>query len=136
MNRLPDWRARLYKTISTYEQKPFQYGFCDCAIFGSDIIQAITGDDPAQHFRGRYKTKIGGLRAIRKAGFRDQADYLEKTFETIHPAFAQVGDLGLIDTEEGPAIVVVLGAFAAGLGSDGLVRFQISEITKAFKVGG
>lgn len=135
MQRLPDWRSRLHVTIAGVETQPFEYGKNDCALFGASIVFALTGTDPAEAFRGRYKTKLGGVRAIRKAGFKDQLDFLEKTFAEIHPAFAQVGDLGLVDTADGPAVVAILGPLAAGVGPEGLTRFEVSKITKAFRVG-
>ncbi len=135
MKRLNDWLTRLHKVIADTEGKPFQYGVNDCALFGASIVNACLGFDPAETYRGRYKTKIGGIRAIRKSGYQDQIDYVEKTFSQTPILFSREGDLGLVETEEGPAIVALLGSFAAGVSKTGLIRFPIGEVKIAFRVG-
>jgi len=41
--RLDNWELNLYEVLHKYEGKSFQYGTCDCAHFGGEIIKAVTG---------------------------------------------------------------------------------------------
>ena len=51
-----DWRARLHKEVERWRRRPYRLGRADCALFVADCIRAMTGDDPAAAFRGRYGT--------------------------------------------------------------------------------
>lgn len=136
MNRLNNWRSRIQDLIDARENLSFEYGVNDCALFGADIVEAITGEDHAKEFRGKYKTKIGGLRAIRKAGYADQIEFVEKNFKEIPNAFASFGDIGFIQTNDGLAICLICGNVVLSLGDTGLVRSNIFSVVKSFRVGG
>lgn len=136
IKRLPDWRARLFSLVEQKENEPFAYGTNDCSTFGADVVNALTGVDPAAQFRGKYKTKLGGIRAIRKAGYQDQIDFLEKNYTEIAPAFATVGDIGITSnaTGDGVALCVVMGNFSIGVSEQGISRFSNSELIRVFKI--
>ena len=134
--RLPDWRSRLYQLIAEYESVPFEFGSNDCALWAGRVVNAVTGDDVFSEYVGRYKTATGGYRAFKKAtGFASHIEYVKSTLELEQNAFAQAGDLGFVETDEGQAIVVLLGSFAAGIGEAGLVRYPIENVTDCFKLG-
>lgn len=137
MNRLPDWQSRLQKIIDDYEAVPFEYGSFDCAIFAGLIVHAQTGDDFHSQFVGKYKTKIGGFRHFKKVtGFRSHIEFIQRKFKEVPAPFAQVGNIGIIKTSEGPAIVIIAGQFCIGLNEAGLVRLPIEEVKKCFRVEG
>lgn len=131
MTRLPNWRSRLHAVISEKENAEFKYGKNDCCLFGADIILALTDNDLAADYRGKYRTLSGGTRLIRKDGFKTHIDLIQKSFDEIPVSLSREGDIGLV----GPAVVVLLGTFAVGLGENGIVRFQIEEVQKAFSIG-
>jgi len=134
--RLPDWRSRLYQLIAEYESVPFEFGSNDCALWAGRVVKAVTGDDVCAEYIGRYKTAIGGYRAFKKAtGFASHIEYVESALEQVPSSFAQAGDLGFVETDQGRAIVVLLGSFAAGIGQAGIVRYQLENITDCFKLG-
>lgn len=138
--RLPNYQSNLHSLIARWEARPFAWGSADCAIFGADAIQALTGDDPAASYRGKYKTLAGGLRAIRKSGFNDQIDYLSKTFSQIPLSMATMGDLAVIETDligpngMGQSVALIAGQFVIGLGPDGLVRLPIDVVKNVYRV--
>lgn len=134
MTRLPDWEARLAAYLASVAGLPHAYGSHDCALHAANAVIALTDEDPAARFRGRYSTQIGSLRALRRYG----EGTLEATFDAAFPeipcAFAQRGDIVLRDGSVG----VCLGGDAAFVGEEGglpgLVRFPRREWAKAWAV--
>lgn len=47
---------------------PLVYGVNDCCMTLADVILAAGGPDLMEPYRGRYKTRLGFVRAFRKAG--------------------------------------------------------------------
>lgn len=133
--RVSDWYSRLFNLIVEKEQQPFKFGENDCTLFGADVVFALTGVDLAAEYRGKYRSLKGGMKLLKADGYTSNVDYLEKNFVETSPAFANAGDLCLINTEEGEAIAVIIGTVAAGIGPNGLIRFPLDQITKTFKVG-
>lgn len=138
--RLPNYQANLHSLIAQWEARPFAWGVSDCAIFGADVVKAVTGNDPAASYRGKYKTLGGGLRAVRKAGFKDQIDYLNKTFSQVPLSMAVMGDLAVIETDligpngMGNSVALIAGPFVIGVGPNGLVRLPIDVAKKVYRV--
>lgn len=134
MQRLPDYVSRLFDLIAIKENAAFDYGKNDCTLFGADVVLAQTGIDLAANYRGKYRTRTGGYRILKREGYVSHVNILEKHFEEIPVALAQIGDLGVVETETGISIVVILGRIAAGLSESGLVRFDVFECKRAFKL--
>lgn len=53
---------------------PIVYGVNDCCMTLADVILAAGGPDLMASYRGRYRTRLGFVRAIRKAGHATLAD--------------------------------------------------------------
>lgn len=126
--RYHDWRSRLSAYLYEIAHKPFVWGEHDCALFAAGAVQAMTGQDFAANYRGRYKTFRGGLRHLRKAGFADHAAFAVSLFEEVPPASAHVGDVAAVEIEGGIALGVVQGQRIyvlrpdeAGIGTVGLL---------------
>lgn len=134
MQRLPNYRANLLDLIAAKETEPFAYGKNDCSLFASDCVYAQTEIDLVAEHRGRYRTMAGGIRRLKEAGYTSHVDFLEKNFGEVPVAFAQFGDLGIVETDMGPAIVVMLGAIAAGINETGLVKFDVFFCKRAFAI--
>jgi hypothetical protein len=102
MDRLPDWPALLARHILEATDRAFEWGRHDCSVFAADGILAITGRDPIARARGRYaceKRAAVILREIGGGGLPEAADHLMSGLGAplVHPAFAQRGDLVLIN---------------------------------------
>lgn len=132
--RLPDWKSRLIAFVSDAARTPFQPGVHDCALFSAGAVLAMTGVDYAANWRGRYTTLTGGLRVLRKAGFADHIDLAARTFDEVHPAFADLGDLAVIPTPEGDVLGVVQGEMIYGLNKGGIAYTPRVRATRAFRV--
>lgn len=102
MPRFPDWPALLARHILDATDRVFEWGRHDCCVFAADGVRTITGRDPIARARGRYtdeKRAAVVVREIGGMGVPEAADVLMREFEAppVHPAFAQRGDLVLID---------------------------------------
>lgn len=122
MQRRDDWASRLMAVIDAAGQTPFAWGKQDCALFAADCVQAMTGEDFAAPFRGRYDTGIGAGRALKMMGLGSLEEYVIRVLgEPVSPTLAMRGDVVLVDTPEGKALGVVAGIEAAVTGVNGLV---------------
>lgn len=132
--RRSDWRARLNAYIVSHRATPFGYGTHDCALFAAGAVEAMTGEDMAAAFRGAYDSAEGGLVAMQAAGFESPIALAASRFERIPASLAAVGDIAVVDTENGPAIGVVQGAQIAMVGPSGLMLVPLTSARLAFRV--
>lgn len=134
IERLSNWESAFADFLAERRDRPFEYGKNDCALFAADCALALTGIDPAPDFRGKYKTKAGSLRALRKIGNGDLESTFDARFPAKAPAFARRGDLVF----NGEAIGVCAGAIAVFVGEQGgapgLVTFPMSNMIKAWEI--
>lgn len=134
LTRLPDWRARLLAYGRESAATAFAYGRFDCALFAAGAVQAMTGTDYAAPFRGRYRTRIGGLRVLRAAGHADHIALAAATLPACPVLRAQVGDLAVVAGDDGAALGVVTGEVIWVLHPSGLGHVRLSAATRAFRV--
>lgn len=132
--RMPDWRPRLTAYLIEIAPASFRFGSQDCALFAAGAIRAMTGHDPAGAFRGAYTTFEGGVERLKAAGFASHIDVVDTLFDRIAPAFAQVGDLVLIDAPDGPALGVMNGETIACLNPRGLAHWPRDAAAAAWTV--
>lgn len=119
--RLPDWDTRftayLAQAAVTVREGREQF----CALLGAGAVEAVTGDNPAAAFRGRYSEVAAALEAT-----------IDGLFAVKPAAFAQRGDLAWHDG----CVGVVIGGEALFVGEhDGFVRIARREWEKAWAVG-
>ena len=131
MQKRHDWLSALHAHLESVRATPFGYGTNDCALFTAGAVAAMTGEDPAAAFRGKYRTRIGGLRKIRAAGYADQIDFVAKNFREIQPAFASVGDVVVLNVG---ALGVHVGDRVAVAGADGLSFCPVADVARAFSI--
>lgn len=89
---------------------PMEWGKSDCALATADIYVAAGMPDPAASFRGRYSTRIGAYRKLGRNGLLAAVAALGWP-ETAKP---EEGDLGLMQTPEGPCCVIFYQGFWVG----------------------
>lgn len=134
MRRLPDWQPRLAAFLEDAGRLPFAEGRHDCALFAAGAVAAMTGEDPAAGWRGRYRTTRGGLRVLRAAGHRDHLALAAALFEGIPPAFARMGDLAAVPGQGGPALGVVQGEGVFVLTPAGMGLVPLTAATAAWRL--
>ncbi|WP_395586068.1 DUF6950 family protein, partial [Pseudomonas syringae group genomosp. 7] len=54
--RQRDWATRLNDVIKAAQGRPFSWGEFDSSLFAADCSSAVGGVDPAEQYRGTYKT--------------------------------------------------------------------------------
>lgn len=75
----------------------FAWGACDCSLVMSDWCRLRRGVDPAASFRGRYRTRLGALRHVRRlGGFEATARTVMAGAGFVTTDAPLVGDVGLV----------------------------------------
>lgn len=132
--RIKGWRSRLAATIDKARADAFAPGVHDCGLFSAAIVEAVTGVDHGDVWRGKYKTLVGGYKLLAKKGFKDVPSYWAAHLPEIHPCEAATGDLASLDTPEGAAMGVVSGDRIFVLMPGNLGTVPLLSASRAFKV--
>ncbi|MDE4059777.1 DUF6950 family protein [Phaeobacter gallaeciensis] len=135
--RLPDWRPRLASYLGKVARVGFRPGRHDCALFAAGAVEAMTGLDLAEGWRGKYLTLGSGRAMLRAQGFSDHLELVAFLFRQVSPAQAQVGDLAVVASDapgDPGALGVVQGAGVYVLSPAGLSVVSRLHIEKAFRV--
>lgn len=136
IRRREDWPEQLLTFVRSREHTPFAWGGNDCALFAADAALAMTDHDFAAPFRGRYKTGLGAMKALRSNGAEDLAGYLTHALgAAVVPGLARRGDVVLFEAVGGPALGVVVGSTAAAAGRDGVTWVPATHWQQAWRVG-
>lgn len=91
--RLPDWEERLYAFIAGVRDRPFAWGAHDCILFACGAVAAMTGDDPAREYRGKYDSAKGAAEALRELGKGTLLKTVDSEFKRKPTNLAYRGDL-------------------------------------------
>ena len=134
MNRLPDWRPRLTAHLAELSDRPFAYGSHDCALFAAGCVAVMTGVDLADKYRGLYCTLKGGLKLLAQSGFDGPLAIVAARFAPIPTAFAQVGDIMVLDVDGVPAFGIDGGERIAVLQEHGLAMAPREAAVAAYRV--
>lgn len=139
MTRLPRWRRRLEALTDELRRRPFDWSRQhDCALgLSARAVEALTGEDIAASWRGRYRSEKGALLALRKAGFDSVADAAASMLPEVAPSMAQEGDIAAVP-DDGPfgfALGVFVGERVLVLRPDGLATVDRLTAGRAFRVG-
>lgn len=115
--RLPDWEQRLSAFMIANRDREFAFGDWDCILFACAAAEAITGDDKAAAYRGRYSNAKGARAALREIGKGTLLRTVDAEFKRKPVGYAGRGDLVW---REG-CVGVCLGQNAAFLTEPGLL---------------
>lgn len=116
LTRRRNWRTHLHLYLSSVKAEPLVYGTHDCGLgLAAGAIEAMTGVDIANPWRGRYSTALGAVRMLFEDGFNGLEDLGRSLLPAAHPSMGQLGDIALIETGD------VLGAFGLVIGERVLV---------------
>jgi hypothetical protein len=128
--KLPGWQSRLTDFLRENHRRPFEPGRWDCAIWAAGAVEAMTGEDHLRGFRG-YRTIAEGKRRLQEKGFADHIAYVAAHLPEVPPAFAQPGDVAVI---EGQSLGIVQGANVYFFGVNGFGTLPFTVIERAFRV--
>ena len=129
-----DWSTALALYLESCTDKPFKWGEHDCCLFAANAVVAMGGQDYAADFRGKYRTKTGALRALKRYGKGDIASTMTALLgEPCAPLQASRGDFVLLENQGDPALGIVFnGIWFVGL--NGLVKAQLSDALMFWRV--
>jgi len=74
---LPNWPTLLHKFLAERMNTPFVWGKHDCCLFACDAVLAMTGEDLAGDFRGKYDSALSAVRTM-QAFTAENAESAEK----------------------------------------------------------
>jgi hypothetical protein len=111
--------------------RPFRPGRHDCALFAAGWVKLATGEDLARGWRSRYRSLKRGQLLLRGAGFSDHVALAAAHLPEIAPAFAQVGDVAVLEDN---AFGIVAGEMIYCLRPDGLGLVPRGQMHRAFAV--
>ncbi len=114
--RREDWPERMVAAIDAARSQPFVWGESDCCLFAADVVLAMTGEDYAKAFRGKYKSARGALGALKRHGHGDIEKTMDGMFERRYPMRGDVV-MAVIDNQQ--ALGICVGADAAFKGPAG-----------------
>jgi hypothetical protein len=132
--RYADWRQHLVAYLADAARRPFAQGTHDCALFLAGGVLAMTGQDYAARYRGRYTTTRGGLRILRKDGFETHVALAAHYLPDLPVALAREGDAAVVPTGDGPALGIVQGEGIYVLGPGGMGVVPLTTAFRAFEV--
>jgi hypothetical protein len=70
-----------------------------CTSFAGDGIEAITGHNPFDAYRGAFDNQLGAIKVIKQRGFETLDQLIGSLFDEVPIGLAQVGDLVLVKAE-------------------------------------
>ena len=111
--------------------RPFRPGRHDCALFAAGWVKLATGQDFARGWRSTYRSLKRGQQLLKEAGFSDHVDFAAAHLPEIAPAFAQVGDIAVLDDN---AFGIIAGEMIYCLKPQGLGLVPRGQMRRAFAV--
>jgi hypothetical protein len=134
MKRLKDWPSRFAALVESVRARPFAWGSHDCCLWAAAAVQAVTGEDRAETWRGTYVDERGAARmALRLGGLPVIA---ADAGPEIPPALAVAADVGFVRWPDGThSLAVCSGDAWLCVGEAGLVRLGLDSCLRAWGVG-
>ncbi|MFC6490907.1 DUF6950 family protein [Nitratireductor sp. GCM10026969] len=138
LRRIPGWRSRVEAVIDEIKYSPFAWGERDCGpwLVGR-VVEAVTGEDLAAPYRGRYRTATGAVRLMQAEGFESLGDLVASLLPEIHPSQAKIADIAAFadDSALGFSLGVVNGERVFVMGENHLGTMNLLQAERAFRVG-
>jgi hypothetical protein len=123
----------LTEYVAEVRAQRFKPGSHDCGLFIAGWVQRATGFDPAANLRGKYRTLKRAQELLEADGFDDHVAYVRSLFPSVPVAFAQPGDLAVVD---GNALGIVAGETVYVLDLSGLASVPLTRASVALRIEG
>ena len=134
---MPGWEARLATVLRQAARAPYVLGEHDCFRVACAAVEALTGVDHWEAWRGTYATRAQALRRI----VEYHPDGFTAAFSRLFGgapeplAYAQRGDIAEFADGREQHLGIVCGATVAVLGETGLVHIPRSACAHAWSIG-
>lgn len=135
-NKAPNFTEILINFHEGRINTPFEWGTNDCGLYIADAVKAMTGEDIAYDFRGKYKTETGAKRQLAKLYGGGLDKVMDAKLERIEVPFVQRGDVVLFAGDLGPTLGIYFNGGVFSSGPDGSVFLDASfdKILMAWRV--
>lgn len=110
------WPEALHDYIDASMSRQFSYGAFDCALFCADWVRIATGVDHAAQLRGYYGSMLEAYKIVGEFGSMEKMVTTLLGRDPIHAAFAQRGDVVLMQERGELGGAVDMGGPTEGLG--------------------
>jgi hypothetical protein len=132
--RARDWDQLLAAEIVRARDMAFAWGVHDCVTWACQVRRALTGEDAALPWRGRYSTEAGARRVMRRLGWLSIEDGVRAVLgePLAFVSLAQRGDVVLAG--EDVALGVVAGRDALFVAPSGLTQRPLRSCRLAWRV--
>lgn len=128
--------------LQRHMAQPLSWGISDCLTVPADLCEAMTGVRILPPHLRRYRTEIGAMRLLKRAGFNDVEEALNAAFTRLDgTAQARRFDAGVVERkdEAGRSVLATVIIFQAGqaIGRDGAGTVLVPQLTlrSAFAIG-
>ena len=144
LTRIQHWDTRAFNTfLMTAKDTPFRWGVQDCCLIAANAIQAVTGTDIADDFRGKYDSEQTAYALITTVTGAANPTVIDAAahcaakhglIENAYPLMAKRGDLVVIANGDTliSGVVHLNGRHVVSVTDKGLVRLPISKITRSW----
>lgn len=131
MQRKANARSALVDYLDTQTTLPMEYGQSDCLLFLAGGVEAMTGEDYAAAYRGKYTTLADGLALIGMTPLQK----VKSLFREIQPSAARDGDIAGIKQGRDYTFGFFMGAHLFVRAEKGTGTLPREDAAKAFQVG-
>jgi hypothetical protein len=135
--RISNWPRALADFMESRRVTPFKWGEHDCCLFAADAVQAITGIDLAEQYRGTYDSALGAMRILNANTDIETliaAQCEHAGFGHVSVKFAGRGDIALVEQDGLAWAGVVLGETIAGPGETGVVYSPLWAAKRVWRI--
>jgi len=100
--RRPDWTIRWTEfmkdsmDLAVETRLDWDDDGITCTSWAGDGIEALTGANPFDPYRGSFNGILGACKAIKESGFKSLDDLIASLFQEVPVGMAQTGDLVLV----------------------------------------
>lgn len=132
--RRPGWEVALEAAVEAARNRPFSWGDHDCATWAADVRRALTGDDAAAAWRGRYRTARGASVVMASLGWATLVDAATAILGAPLNSVGLAGRGDIVTDGESGALGVCLGRMSAYATTDGLTFRPTLDAAMAWRV--
>ena len=99
----------------------------------SEAQQTVTGQTDFPEALQNVGTKHSAYRLVLKRA-KNLTELMDKHFERVPITMAQRGDIVDIETSEGPAMGICMGAYAVFIGERGIEHIPLTSLIRAWRM--
>jgi hypothetical protein len=131
--RIEGWEKKLDSVIERKRNQPFNWADNNCLGLVAEVQQEITGNTDFPEALEDVSSKFNAQRIILKNA-KNLTEWVDNKLRRIPITMATRGDVVEVETPEGPAMGICVGAKAVFIGQDGLEYISLVALIRAWRV--